>query len=695
MLRFRIATTYYMNMRNLSYLSFGIIGLILASCIEEKNLSTSPGDNPEKAELGLSTDFSLKANRSISITASDGEGVTRKGVKFGVFASQPYTGDGIISVEPMYVGYTDESGQLNAEVVVANNRSRVFVAPLTAGYGQVKEADVRNVSSLDFRGVAFPKVGAVTRAAATRAEVPEVTEQISGLYKLYIPYKNEEVDKDGIPFQGGSSLISKEQLSPALINKIDSWYPEKQNVQTADLSKNSDLRIVDENGAQVWVTYVGDGGFYVENQTVYNSLMYYNYKDGELKSHDDVEALRMTMLLPNTNQMQCPAGLKVQLLYWDGSEYSTIFPYGTRIGFAVARSGFRKDGSDVTKKEAYSFKNKLSPAPNGDVNGMYYSTPELNTWGKSQAVTRELENYNCCVTGFDIRPFGDNRSDYDFNDVMVKVTATPEKAIEPGEDIPVDEDVTVAQSIHGTLAFEDQWPKPGDYDLNDFVVNYTYSVYKNTDNQIEGVRLRFKPIAKGAASYTKIGFGIELPLAPADVDATGVKGATWEDGHSQATFIVWQDVNALFEGGAKGFINTEKGTAIVSAEEVEVTIPLKAAVDNIPMMKFNPFIFVNKRSREIHLTDFAPTSKMDMTLLGDGEDCSDVSKGFYFRMKDMFCWALDFPRASADEPAWKYPKEKSSVAKAYKNYDKWVINKTDLSWFDSTIAGNTDESELY
>ena len=177
------------------------------------------------------------------------------------------------------------------------------------------------------------------------------------------------------------------------------------------------------------------------------------------------------MLLPNTNQLQCPSGLKVQLLYWDGSKYSKVFPNGTRIGFAVARAGFKKDGTAITDKLAYSFKNTMSPAVNGDVNGMYYSTPELNTWGKTQAVTRELDGYNCCVTGFDIRPFGDRKADYDFNDVMVKVTATPEKAIRPGEDIPVDEDVTVAESIHGTLAFEDQWPNPGDYDLNDFVVN--------------------------------------------------------------------------------------------------------------------------------------------------------------------------------------------------------------------------------
>ncbi|MCS3085235.1 LruC domain-containing protein [Bacteroides ovatus] len=61
-----------------------------------------------------------------------------------------------------------------------------------------------------------------------------------------------------------------------------------------------------------------------------------------------------------------------------------------------------------------------------------------------------------------------------------------------------------------------------------------------------------------------------------------------------------------------------------------MTIPLKAVTSNVSMMKFNPFIFVNKRSHEIHLTDFAPTSKMDMNLLGNGKDCSDVSKRYLF-----------------------------------------------------------------
>lgn len=525
--------------------------MVLASCVEEKNLYNPDEGTPEDTQLGLSTDFLLKTQRSIFITAVDGDGKSQAGVKFGVFMSQPYTGEGVISIDPVFVGYTDASGKLKAEVVIGNNVSKIYVAPLTAGYGQVKEADVQDFVSLDFQGVSFPHM-AVSRAFSI--EIPSFSGPISGLYQLYIPYKNVEISRDGIPLQGGCSLVSKEQLSPALINQIDSWYPERQNVQKADLDKNSDLRVVDENGARVWVTYVGDGGFYVANQTVYNSLMYYNYKEEELNSPNDIDHLRMTMLLPNTNQLQCPSGLKVQLLYWNGKEYTEIFPKGTRIGFVVARAGYKKDGTDVTTKNAYSFKNKTNPVVNGDVSGMYYSTPVLNKWGKSQAVTRQLDGYNCCVTGFDIRPFGDNQSDYDFNDVMLKVTATPEKAIEPGEDIPV---------------------------------------------------------------------------------------------------------------------------------------------DNVSMMKFNPFIFVNNRSHEIHLTDFAPTSKMDTNLLQTADDCSDASRNIYYRMEDMSCWALDFPRTSASDPAWRYPKEKSSVVKAYKNYSKWVINKTDLSWFDFTISENVDEDELY
>ena len=225
---------YYMNMRSLKYFSFGVIGMVLASCVEEKNLYNPDEGTPEDTQLGLSTDFLLKTQRSVFITAVDGDGKSQAGVKFGVFMSQPYTGEGVISIDPVFVGYTDASGKLKAEVVIGNNVSKIYVAPLTAGYGQVKEADVQDFVSLEFQGVSFPHM-AVSRAFSI--EIPSFSGPISGLYQLYIPYKNVEISRDGIPLQGGCSLVSKEQLSPALINQIDSWYPERQNVQKAEQMK--------------------------------------------------------------------------------------------------------------------------------------------------------------------------------------------------------------------------------------------------------------------------------------------------------------------------------------------------------------------------------------------------------------------------------------------------------------------------
>ena len=90
--------------------------MVLASCVEEKNLYNPDEGTPEDAQLGLSTDFLLKTQRSIFITAVDGDGKSQAGVKFGVFMSQPYTGEGVISIDPVFVGYTDASGKWNRAI---------------------------------------------------------------------------------------------------------------------------------------------------------------------------------------------------------------------------------------------------------------------------------------------------------------------------------------------------------------------------------------------------------------------------------------------------------------------------------------------------------------------------------------------------------------------------------------------------
>ena len=71
----------------------------------------------------------------------------------------------------------------------------------------------------------------------------------------------------------------------------------------------------------------------------------------------------------------------------------------------------------------------------------------------------------------------------------------------------------------------------GDYDFNDFVMNYSYELEKGNNNMITALKLTFTPIAKGAASWTHIGVGIELPLSADNIDKAKSEGATLEEGN--------------------------------------------------------------------------------------------------------------------------------------------------------------------
>ena len=59
-------------------------------------------------------------------------------------------------------------------------------------------------------------------------------------------------------------------------------------------------------------------------------------------------------------------------------------------------------------------------------------------------------------------------ADEDFNDVMFHIKTDPVDAIKPVEPIPSEvEEVSTIVTKNGILAFEDNWPSEGDYDLND------------------------------------------------------------------------------------------------------------------------------------------------------------------------------------------------------------------------------------
>ena len=225
-------------------------------------------------------------------------------------------------------------------------------------------------------------------------------------------------------------------------------------------------------------------------------------------------------------------------------------------------------------------------------------------------------------------------------------------------------------------------------------MNYAYELEKGDDNSITAVKLTFTPIAKGAAPWTHIGVGIELPLSEDIIDRSKLEGAIIEEGNEWATFIVWNDVNVAL-GTTEGYVNTEGTATGISGTPAEITVRLKTPVSNLQTQKFNPFIFVNSRQKEIHLVDYKPTKHADVSLFKTENDRSDPKSGVYYRMDNRYPWALDFPRKEASSPAWKYPKERINIIQAYPNYEKWVLDQSNLSWFDASVSGNVNKEFLY
>jgi len=72
---------------------------------------------------------------------------------------------------------------------------------------------------------------------------------------------------------------------------------------------------------------------------------------------------------------------------------------------------------------------------------------------------------------------------------------------------------------NGTFAFEDFWPKKGDYDFNDLVMGYRYINVLNNSNK--SVRFKMEMTLKAIGAGYHHGFGISL-----DVDKTKVESVT-------------------------------------------------------------------------------------------------------------------------------------------------------------------------
>lgn len=259
-----------------------------------------------------------------------------------------------------------------------------------------------------------------------------------------------------------------------------------------------------------------------------------------------------------------------------------------------------------------------------------------------------------------------------------------------------------SSSGFGRLMFEDLWPGIGDYDFNDLVLSYRYNSITNSGNRVTEIQLLFIVEAIGASQQH--GFGVQLDglsnNAITSVTGTRTSGSPWlqrtatglESGQAYANIIVYDNVNRFVQNQGTIGINTTPGTSYSTPDTARVTIRFNSN-SNIRLqdIHINPYLIVNQtRNREVHLVNFAPTSKATMSLLGTSEDNSNANAGRYYISKSNLPWALDIPEQVP------YMKEKEDITHGYLNLVNWARSNgnSHTNWYKNQ-SGNRASNKFY
>ncbi|MEM1135193.1 MAG: LruC domain-containing protein [Bacteroidota bacterium] len=220
----------------------------------------------------------------------------------------------------------------------------------------------------------------------------------------------------------------------------------------------------------------------------------------------------------------------------------------------------------------------------------------------------------------------------------------------------------------GSLAFEDLWPNKGDYDFNDLVVNYRFIAIENSQNEVVELIARFKIRSIGGVLHS--GFGFELPITTDKIDNVSGHRLTrnivqlenngLETGQNNAVIIAFDDSHDI---GTQWACNNSQ----TDETEIIVTFTNPIPIVELGLAPFNPFIFIDgDRGREVHLSNMAPTQKVNMNYLGSNDDASDETLAKYYNTSGNLPWAINIIHD------FRPPKENVDVTNSYNNFKTWA-----------------------
>lgn len=479
-----------------------------------------------------------------------------------------------------------------------------------------------------------------------------------------------------------------------VLSNIYSMLPESQYVNPSFIDNNLKSNIiVDDDFAGIMtvdVTFLNEGAGYR------NAFGYFLFDpNNPPTSYTDIT--EHVLVFPNASKP--PQG---ELAQGDTVPLNINLTAGQGLGFFVVPNGWSYTGRD-------GYVDGLGPW-----NQPFYSLPNLNP-EPSELQAHNVAFYDAVndffVFGFDDqhRASGDN----DFNDLLVSIAVTPIDAVEGiNPDGSVDAgtyqvleqsniEVTSttyypAQNGMATLMFEDLWPRMGDYDFNDLVIDYRYTNTLNNRNKLISIDLEFTIQAMGASYHN--GLALRLPNVPPSniasstlhLDGTLISSNLLEAGHSEANLILLDDAKNYIDNSCEFFHTLNEcqpdpsGTFVA---RIEFATPVDTA--SIGAAPYDPYLFAVEgkyhgqyggRGWEVHLKEHSGSDLFSASFIGLEDDNTDATNSFV--NGNNFPWVMNIPGN------WEHPKENVDIVRAYPKFSKWVRSggSTDKDWYESANA---------
>ena len=690
--------------------------LLFAACAKKD--SNSASNIPEGSIAPSDFDYKTTKQISVNITLLTNTDEAISGVPVALYGL--YHND---TINRIAIAVTNASGNINYSVSVPSYLDSFVVRPNYIGViNNVKTYLTGNQISLTLGGKQGLS-GNVAGTFSTRMASGVTTNAINPRNSIGLFDINGTKTSTVFSFvsNAGADALGKpnyleptnDPISKDLLNNINYSLPEAQNLSksvrgSSYLSSNATSDIVMQSKGDVYITFA------YENCGNRNALGYYTYPTNNPPTKL-ADITNITFIFPNSSLYGSGGNLQ------SGNKVNLgTFDVGTTIGFVLYSDGWdaSKGGANVKTGNQAFFTDS-------------YLNPEKLTANQKHAV---LLSYTDSANGnapYELIGFEDlNREaascDHDFNDVVYFVSTNPSSAVARNGIKPVDvavdtdkdgvndvldaypNDATKAYDTYypginqwGTLAFEDNWPLQGDYDLNDLVVSYRYKLVSNAQNKVVQIAADFAPIAAGA-NYEN-GLGIQLPFTSASVaTVTGQKitngyiklnANNTEAGQPNAVIIPFDGTKQLINNpNGASFVNTDMSLNKVSGDTSHLLITTVSPVAGVDPATFNPFLISNKRrGYEVHLPGFAPTSLADKALLGTNSDASNAATGVYYVTKNNYPFALNF----AD--GFSYPTETTSINTAYLHFFDWTLSggKSYIDWYKNSGAGYQVNSSIY